>query len=312
MMKKIHTILSLLLIVLSVFVGCKSDDDDQNTNFVPARDRGEEAPLSTLIVEDYLETHFYNYEEFANPPADFDYRIKFDTIAGDNADKTPLIEQVKSKMVKDRVKEGLEYKLYYLDVIEGGGDKPTFGDFATLSYEGIYINEETPAQPYSKLFDASFVPVKFDLTMVVNGFQDVLIEFNTATSLITNPDGTVSFEEFSVGAVFMQSGLGYYVNPPATSAIPVYSQLIFTFQLYESETGDQDNDGIPTYMEDVNGNGLEEDDDTDGDVAPNFDDADDDGDGRPTRDEIIINSDGTITFPDTDGDGTVDHLDPDS
>lgn len=312
MMKKIYAILPLLLIGLSILIGCKNDDDVVNPNFIPARDRAEEAPLSTLIIEDYLETHFYNYEEFANPPADFDFRIKFDTIAGKNSDKIPLMQQVKSKTVKDRLVEGLEYTLYYLDVLQGGGEKPTFGDFATLSYQGIYINEENAEQPYSKLFDASFVPVKFDLTMVVNGFQDALIEFNTASALITNPDGTVSFEEFSVGAVFMQSGLGYYVNPPPTSEIPVYSQLIFTFQLYESETGDQDNDGIPTFMEDVNGNGLEEDDDTDGDVAPNFDDADDDGDGRPTRDEIIINSDGTITFPDTDGDGLVDHLDPDS
>ncbi len=43
-----------------------------------------------------------------------------------------------------------------------------------------------------------------------------------------------------------------------------------------------------------------------------FLDPDDDGDGRPTRDEIIINEYGTITFPDTDGDGIPDHLDADS
>lgn len=298
--------------VLSLFAGCKKDDDVVDPNFVPARDRAEEAPLSTIIVEEYLNTHFYNYEEFQNPPADFDFRIKFDTIAGANADKIPLIDQVSSKTVQDRVNKDVQYKLYYLDVLEGGGEKPTFGDLATISYQGIYINEEEENRPYTKLFDASSVPVKFDMTAIVNGLQDALIEFKTASTLITNPDGTVSFEEFSVGAVFMQSGLGYYVTTPPGSAIPLYSQLIFTFQVYEKEIGDQDNDGLPTFMEDVNGNGLEEDDDTDGDVAPNFDDADDDGDGRPTRDEIIINSDGTITFPDTDGDGTPDHLDEDS
>ena len=297
---------------MAIFSACSNDDESLDPNFVPARDRGEEAPLSTAIVEEYLETHFYNYEEFANPPANFDFRIKFDTIAGDNADKIALIEQVSSKIVKDRVTAGVTYKLYYLDALEGAGEKPTFGDFTTVSYKGIYVNRETPEQPYSLLFDSSTAPVKFDLTQVVNGFQDGLIEFNTATDFVTNPDGTVTFENFGVGAVFMQSGLGYYVNPPPSSNIPLYSQLIFTFQLYAKETGDQDNDGIPTFMEDVNGNGLEEDDDTDGDMRPNFDDADDDGDGRPTRDEIIIDNEGNITFPDEDNDGIPDHLDEDS
>lgn len=312
MMKNMKKILPLLLLVLAIAYGCKKDDDSIDQNFVPARDRSEEAPLSTAIIEEYLETHFYNYEEFENPPLAFDFQIQFDTIAGENADKIPLINQVTSKTVKDRVNDAVSYKLYYLDALQGAGEKPNFPDFATVSYAGTYINLEEGNRPYTKLFDASSVPVKFDLTTIVNGLQDALVEFKTASSFVTNPDGTVSFEDFGVGAVFMQAGLGYYVNPPPTSNIPLYSQLIFTFQLYESEIGDQDNDGLPSFMEDVNNNGLEEDDDTDGDQAPNFDDPDDDGDGRPTSEEIIINTDGTITLPDTDGDGTPDHLDADS
>ncbi|QIE60658.1 hypothetical protein G5B37_14140 [Rasiella rasia] len=311
-MKKILKYGVLLLTILPALVACGGDDDNTDPNFVPARDRGEEEPLSTVIVEEYLNTHFYNYEEFANPPANFDYKIKFDTIAGENADKIRLIDQVSSKIVKDRVTEGVTYKLYYLDALQGAGEKPTFGDFATVSYEGIYINEEESTSPYTKLFDSSVTPVKFDLTTIVNGLQDAIIEFETASNFTTNPDGSISFEDYGVGAVFMQAGLGYYVNPPPGSDIPLYSQLIFTFQLYAKETGDQDGDGLPTFMEDPNGNGLEEDDDTDGDVAPNFDDADDDGDGRPTRDEIVIDSQGNVTFTDTDGDGIPDHLDADS
>jgi hypothetical protein len=312
MMKNMNKLFPLLLLVLAIAYGCKKDDDSVDPNFIPARDRGEEAPLSTGIIEEYLETHFYNYEEFENPPEDFDFQIKFDTIVGDNADKIALIDQVSSTTVKDRVDKSVSYKLYYLDAIQGGGENPKFPDLVTVSYAGTYINLEENSRPYTKLFDASSVPVKFDLTTIVNGLQDALIEFNAASSFVTNPDGTVSFEDFGVGAVFMQSGLGYYVNPPPTSNIPLYAQLIFTFQLYESETGDQDGDGLPSFMEDVNNNGLEEDDDTDGDQAPNFDDADDDNDGRPTREEIIIAPDGTITLPDTDGDGTPDHLDADS
>jgi hypothetical protein len=74
---------------------------------------------------------------------------------------------------------------------------------------------------------------------------------------------------------------------------------------------DHDNDGIPSWMEDLNGNGYLLDDDTDGDGVPNYIDNDDDGDGVLTIDEIIVHPDGTIEFPDYNNDGTPDYLDPD-
>ena len=43
----------------------------------------------------------------------------------------------------------------------------------------------------------------------------------------------------------------------------------------------------------------------------NHADSDDDNDGIPTIEEIVINADGSITFPDTDGDGIPDYLDKD-
>jgi hypothetical protein len=311
-MKKVYFLLPVAVIALFFIQSCGKDDSGAS-NFVPARDRGEEAPLSTAIVEDYLATHFYNYEEFENPPANFDYRIIFDTIAGDNADKTALITQVSSKMVKDRVSEGVTYKLYYLNVAQGGGaESPNFPDITTLTYEGIYINKEIPTIPYTKLFDGSVVPISFDLTRIVNGLQDALIEFNVAEEIVVNNDGTIGAVNPGIGAVFMQSGLGYYVNPQAGSEIPIYAQLIFTFNLYGVVAGDQDNDGILSIYEDLNMNMLEEDDDTDGDLLPNYVDADDDNDGRPTADEIEIDSEGNITFPDSDNDGIVDYLDSDS
>ncbi|MBT8262882.1 MAG: hypothetical protein KJO05_08680 [Bacteroidia bacterium] len=310
-MKKHIRILSVAISVLAVLSSCGNDDGPED-NFIPARDRAEEAPLAQAIIEEYLDTHFYNYEEFASPSVDFDYQIRFDTIAGENSDKIPLRQQVTSKMVKDRVKDGLEYKLYYLVVEEGEGEQPEFPDVATISYDGIFINKEEPTLDYTRRFDASTIPVRFDMTAIVNGLQDVLIEFKGATGIITNPDGSVSFEGYGIGAVFMPSGLGYYVDPPVTSSIPTYAQLIFAFQLYENEMGDQDNDGIPSTVEDLNGNKLEEDDDTDNDGLPNYADTDDDNDGRPTSEEIEIDGDGNITYPDEDGDGIVDYLDADS
>ncbi|MCB0458086.1 MAG: hypothetical protein R2776_03060 [Flavobacteriaceae bacterium] len=342
MKKSIQLATLLSLIVLTIF-SCKKEDD--GVTFVPARDRAEEAPVSVAIVEEYLRTHFYNYEEFANPSAEFDFKIKFDTIAGDNASKIPLIDQVQSKTVPDRIADGVTYKLYYLNALEGGGQKPKFSDVVTLRYEGIFLNTEFTLSPYTQLFDSAATPISFDLTNVVNGFQDGVIEIKTSpTGPITDPDGTVRFEDFGVGAVFMPSGLGYYVSPPNGSPIPFYSQLIFTFQLYAKRVGDQDNDGIPTILEDLNGNQLEEDDDTDSDNFPNYFDPDDDNDGRPTlqeliiteyekdpldpdpalganefeydREEVVINGVTKIIitthkFKDNDGDGIFDHLDDD-
>lgn len=329
-MKRLVIYVVLVIFGSMLFLNCSGDDNGPDA--IPLRDRSVEALDSQERIETYLETHFYNYEEFQNPGLAFDFKIKFDTIAGDNAEKTPLMEQVSFKMVPDRVDDDVEYKLYYLNVIQGEGEEIRFPDIATIEYEGIYMSDRTITDDDdidgdgdteeditiypSELFDSSEIPTQFDLTQIVNGLQDGLIEFNTATNIITNPDGSLSFEEFGVGAVFIPSGLGYYAEPPPSEIssiiIPVYAQLFFTFQVYNKEEGDQDQDGIPSIMEDRNGNGIEEDDDNDQDGIFDMFDPDDDNDGRPTRDEIEIDGNGNITFPDVDGDGKVDYLDSDS
>ena len=168
----------------------------------------------------------------------------------------------------------------------------------------------------NEVFDSSITPVDFDLTQVVNGFQDGLVEFNTSTGFKINPDGTIAFLEYGVGAVFIPSGLGYFDTEPRDinniALIDAYSQIYFTFQVYLTEELDHDNDNVPSVVEDINGNGIEEDDDTDGDEFPNYFDVDDDGDGIFTIDEVVVESDGSITYPDTDGDGIPDYLDPDN
>ena len=300
-MKKI---LALLLTSVVLITSCKNDDDTPDVT--PPRDRGEEALAAQIEIEAFLETHFYNYEDFQNPPADFDYKIKIDSIAGDNIDKIPLIMQVNDTTVTDRIDEDVTYTLYYLNARQGGGETPNFPDIAILNYEGISLDLET--------FDSAVTPVGFDLTSIVDGLQAALIQFNTAETRTDNPDGTTTFENYGVGAVFIPSGLGYFNLPP--SDIPLYEQLIFTFQLFDSFLGDQDNDSVLSITEDINGNGIEEDDDTDEDGIPNYADDDDDNDGKLTIDEIKDLNGNIITdpalYPDVDGDGTPDYLDSDS
>lgn len=76
---------------------------------------------------------------------------------------------------------------------------------------------------------------------------------------------------------------------------------------------EDDNDGIPAALEDINGNGDLTDDDTDGDGIPNYLDEDDDGDNVLTKNEKPDpNNDGNLSDAlDTDGDGKPDYLDED-
>src|SRR5690606_11667355 len=303
MMIRFKSAFIVLLVVLTTAISCKKDDDGMPPP-IPPRDRGPEAIRAQEEIETFLRTHFYNYDEFLSDPNAF--KIRFDTIAGVNADKIPLIDQVLFKEVKDLIDPSVTYKLYYLKVREGAGDQPHFSDNTINTYEGRNLKLD--------LFDSSVQPVKFNLVEgknsqgIIRGLQQALIEFKGAENVGSNPDGTLHFENFGIGAVFIPSGLGYYQN--GTANIKPYEQLIFTFELFASEITDHDGDGIPSYMEDLNGNGYLGDDDTDGDGIPNYLDDDDDGDGRLTKDEIIIHEDGTIEFPDKNGNGIPDYLDP--
>ncbi|WP_338732686.1 DUF6252 family protein [Mangrovimonas cancribranchiae] len=71
---------------------------------------------------------------------------------------------------------------------------------------------------------------------------------------------------------------------------------------------DDDDDTILTINEDVDGDGNFTNDDTDTDGIPNYLDNDDDGDGILTADEDA-NGDGDLTNDDTDMDGIPDYLD---
>ncbi len=305
-MAKIKYGVAFLIMILSITVSCKKDDD-VDIPVIPPRDRGEEAARAQAEIETFLETHFYNYEEFQADPDNF--KIKFDTIAGDNASKTPLMTQVTSKEVRDLVDNSVVYKLYYLKVREGGGDEhPHFCDRTTNTYDGRLMNLD--------LFDSAVRPVKFELVEnppsagIIRGLQQAIIEFKGAEGEpVINPDGTLTFYNYGIGAVFIPSGLAYFQYPPPNGGLKAYDQVIFSFELFDFEVLDHDQDGIPSYMEDLNGNGNLYDDDTDGDGVLNYLDTDDDGDGRLTKFEIeIIN--GVVTFPDRNGNGIPDYLDP--
>lgn len=290
-----------LLPILILFISC--GDDDNTPDAIPFRDRGEQSIADDAFIREYLQTHFYNYEEFANPAADFDYEIRFDTIAGANADKTPLIDQVTTKTY-DRFETS--NTLYILTAREGVGAVPTFADSTLVTYRGENI--------LSNVFDGAANPIWFNLPATIDGFANGIAGAKAGSGFTTASDGTVEFNnDYGIGAIFIPSGLAYFAQPP-NSDIGIYSSLVFTFSLYESKVTDHDGDGIITINEDINGNGFlfDDEDNTDDDVLADFRDADDDNDGVTTRLETMRDDDGNfVGLLDTDNDGVNDHVDTD-
>jgi FKBP-type peptidyl-prolyl cis-trans isomerase len=313
----------VLVLFMAILWSCKKDDPEENLIVVPPQSLSETAAEDDANIREYLQTHFYNYDEFASPPADFDFRIKIDTIAGDNADKTPLLDQMSSKEVSVssevfglEEEETFNHKYYYLEAKEGVGPSPTIADSTYVRYEGSLLNGE--------VFDGSInIPIWFDLAQIqgpgaARGFAEATANFKSGGEIVVNPDGTFNVADYGVGLMVMPSGLAYF--NVARGTIPVYSPLIFTIDVFAMNATDHDRDGIPSILEDVNQDGYLYNDNTDEEqerefsssLFANFLDADDDGDTTPTSEEIDIDEDGNVTFRDTDGDGIKDHLDNDN
>ncbi len=320
-MKRILSVLGIALL----FVSC-GNDDENNAQIVPPRLLSEVEPENRAEIISFLKTHFYNYEEFQNPPAGFDFKIKLDTIAGDNSNKTPLIQQVDSAIINvsssefslNSDEEDVPHQYYYLNVrTDENRVSPSVADSVFVRYEGKLLNGFS--------FDGSTnSPIWFDLARIqaplqgFRGFSEAMVNFTGGGNVIENPDGTFIVEDYGIGMMIFPSGLGGFST--STGGIPQYAPLIFEIDLFTINESDHDGDGIPSIQEDLNRNGFLYDDNTDEDderaagfpLSVNFLDTDDDDDGIRTRDEIVINGDGTITFPDSDGDNIPDYLDKDS
>ena len=305
--------------ILALLFSCGNDDSD-NFQAVPPRQLSEVVDEDAAALQEYLQTHFYNYEDFENPPPGFDFRIVLDTIAGDNADKIPLINRPELESLTLSVSsedfnlddgETVDHTLYYLKAREGVGDIPTPADSTFIRYEGSLLN--------GNLFDATSTHAWQYLPFFLRGYREVVSKFRTGDGIVVNPDGTTEISNAGIGLMFLPSGLAYF--NAFVAGVPQYSPLIFKVEvgLYVENT-DYDNDGIPSILEDLDGDGDVTNDNSDEEqeratgalVLANHVDSDDDGDGTPTRDEIIIDEQGNITFPDGDGDGIPDYLDRDN
>ena len=282
--------------LLVFFSGCKKDNSDEVEEI---RDLSEQTIADNSALIQYLETHFYNYDDFEKNPDKYPIEITLDTISEDNLNKTPLINQVTKKTIElINGDDKINVDLYYLVSRQGRGVSPSVADSTFVTYKGILLN--------GVKFDEKVYPVWFDLISVVRGFREVLPELSDGTFSI-RADGTFDFKDYGQGILFIPSSLGYYSNN--TGSIPAYSPLIFSVSLYLVNQSDHDLDGILSIDEDVNKDNNPLNDDTDNDGIYNLFDTDDDGDGILTSNEYDQNDDGIPD--DSDNDGIPDYLDSD-
>jgi FKBP-type peptidyl-prolyl cis-trans isomerase len=295
-MNKFYIYFSFIFILL---LSCNKDDDD---NTIVIRDYSEQVVDDEQTIEEYLKSHFYNYEDFENSNSfEVNIKVRIDTITDVTANKTPLYDQVKIKTINVSNSEGIEtpHRLYYIIAREGMVSKPSIVDSVYVTYKGMLTD--------NYVFDERKYPIWLDLASSLQGFREGVSELKSG-EFKQNSNGTIEYSSFGVGLFFLPSGIGYFEN--ITADIPEYSPLIFTVSLMISVPTDHDNDGVLSINEDIDGDGSPFYDDTDNDNIWNMYDSDDDGDGTLTINELDKNNDGIID--DTDNDGIPDYLDPDN
>jgi len=282
-----------------LFYSCSGSGGD-DTDIVPAEPLMDQYTKENDSIVEFMKTHFYNYEDFNSLSSNSTVELSIDTIAGVNLDKTPIFDQVSTLTINliDENDEVVPHNMYYVINREGSGASPSVADSVFVSYKGLTLGNTS--------FDNRKNPIWLDNTSTVRGFG----EFSSLLKrgdISTNTNGTYEFNNFGIGFVIMPSALGYYEN--GTLSLSAYSPLIFQINLHTLNTTDHDSDGINTIDEDLDGDHIFINDDTDSDNIPNYRDRDDDGDGILTKDEYDVDGDGVAD--DSDGDGIPDYLDND-
>jgi hypothetical protein len=158
--------------------------------------------------------------------------------------------------------------------------------------------------------------VQLDLCGDPNGdIQETLDELNAANCQISceqaEENSQVGLDAYNNANMsnYVEKCNDYerYLTQQITFCGDVNGEIQDTIDSLDCE--DDDNDGVPNRYEDINNDGDYTNDDSDGDLTPDYLDDDDDNDLVPTANEISFDVAGNPI--DSDGDGTPDYLDTD-
>lgn len=274
------------LLVLINISGCSKDESSTPTPVV-FTDFDTQYNADNKLILEYLKTHAITFDADMNPTYALVPSLDPTSIWGaDDANHKPnLLERKVYVKEKDK-----DYIIYFLQPRKGSGQQPCNVDRVYCSYEGKLMSTDV-------VFDYNNNPqTPFNLTNVITAWNQIFPQFQTAGSATTATDGSLVYSDFGAGVMFVPSVFGYYGN--SVNTIPSYSNLIFSFKLFNLTRLDQDFDGVLSNDEDLNhdhyfttsrtssGIVLDSGDDTDGDGKLDFVDIDDDNDNVLTNYEI--------------------------
>ncbi|KQO33044.1 hypothetical protein ASF10_19815 [Flavobacterium sp. Leaf82] len=301
-MNKFKYYFILLLAGISL-VSCNKSDDD-NVVTVPLRDYAVQFKADNDSIEKYLKTNYIQ-----EVTADFDVKIAKIPAGGTQA--SIWDQTVYPLQSRDIYSDGITYKVYYLALRQGTGSSPTNTDKIVSSYSCYLLNGTLADTSYGFPGTFNLFPYANEST-VIQGWSEIFPKFKTGTSATDAGTGVITYQDYGAGVMFLPSGMAYYADGKGT--IPAYSPVVFSFKLFDLQRMDNEytisastggrvflGDGVPDYLEDVNGDGYLYDfrdktkypnppvelvDDTDKDGVADFVDFDDDGDGFTTRFEL--------------------------
>lgn len=264
-----------IVLVLSLFTGFYSCQNEDSTSATPDRPYEEVYLEDIEEIEDFLHTHYATI--------DSEYNVTFTQIpeGGSQQSVWDMPELVRDFEVE---LHDITYKVYYLNLREGSGENITRVDSSFVSYKGFSFAKTTvdAVDTYTQtVFDSKQNPVWLSLDEVIRGWAEVIPKFKTGT-FSSQVDGTISFDNFGTGVMFLPSGLAYFSS--GTLTIPSYAPLVFSFKLHNLRRRDHDRDGILS-MHEYGPNFVDDAIDTDGDERPDYIDVDDDADGVLTKTE---------------------------
>ncbi|WP_264531132.1 FKBP-type peptidyl-prolyl cis-trans isomerase [Flavobacterium sp. N502540] len=296
----------ILLLAGISFVSCSKKDDDEVV-VVPLRDYATQYKADNDSIVKYLKT---NYIESVT--ADFD--VKISKIPAGGAQTSIWDQKTYTLGIRKVYSNDVYYDVYFLILRKGMGNSPTNTDKIVASYSGNLLNGTVFDS--SNGFPGNFLLFPYSNSTategtVIEGWSEIFPQFKTGFSK-TDSNGVISYTDYGAGVMFLPSGLAYYGE--TKDKIPAYSPIVFSFKLFDLQRMDNEytlsstglvfvGDGVPDYLEDLNGDGYLYDYslnktkypnppkndkvyDTDGDGVSDFLDLDDDGDGFTTRFEI--------------------------
>ena len=134
-MKKLFRNIIFFLSIVILFNSCGGTDDEE-IDSVPMEPISTQYVIENDSIIEYMQTHFYNYEDFTNLSSNNTIELIIDTISGDNSDKISLFDQVTTLSIDilDENDEVVPHNLYYIINREGSGQSPTVADSVFVSY----------------------------------------------------------------------------------------------------------------------------------------------------------------------------------